>query len=233
MSTFAEEIKAIRAGEILLDAPYQLALKPRDSLRMVLLIPYEHEYSLMCMGPLALYDTINRDSTIPAVAERAILYSCLRRQGNRLVLPGNETYRTIESETRVADADIVGVSITNSADLPSFFRMLDLAGIPRRMHPLAAALAASQFDRLDEIISARTDRLNYLSRCLAEVHGVTPPITRDHVTRGAFYGYKPFFADTECPGVPKRLYIEALRAEGVSVEMPGSTHSTDPHCIRA
>ncbi len=145
-SALAAEIKAIRAREILLDGPYPLMLKPPGSLRLVLLIPYEHEYSLMCMGTLALYDTINRDVTIPAVAERAIIYSCLRRQGNRLVLPDNEAYRAIESETRVADADIVGVSITNSADLPSFFRLLDLAGIPRRSservlgsHPLVIA----------------------------------------------------------------------------------------------
>ncbi|SRR5216683_54689 len=96
-------------------------------------------------------------------------------------------------------------------------------GLNYRMHPLAAALAASQFGRLDEIINARTGRLSYLSRCLAEVHGVTPPITRDYVSRGAFYGYKPFFAEAECVGVPKRLYVEALRAEGVSVEMPGTT----------
>lgn len=96
-------------------------------------------------------------------------------------------------------------------------------GLNYRMHPLAAALAVSQFDRLDEIIRARTERLNYLSGCLADVRGVTPPITRDYVTRGAFHGYKPFFVATECPGVPKQLYVEALRAEGVSVEMPGST----------
>jgi radical SAM superfamily enzyme YgiQ (UPF0313 family) len=143
MLTFAEEIEGIRAREILLGGPYQLALKPGDSLRVVLLIPYEHEYSLMCMGPLALYDTINRDISLPAIAERAIVYSCLRRQGNRLVLPDNEVYRTIESAAPVADADIVGVSITNSADLPSLFKLLDLAGIPRRsserilgLHPL-------------------------------------------------------------------------------------------------
>jgi hypothetical protein len=58
MLTFAEEIEGIRAREILLGGQYQLTLKPGDSLRVVLLIPYEHEYSLMCMGPLALYDAI-------------------------------------------------------------------------------------------------------------------------------------------------------------------------------
>jgi perosamine synthetase len=96
-------------------------------------------------------------------------------------------------------------------------------GLNYRMHPLAAALAASQFDRLDEIISARTSRHNYLTRCLTEVGAVMPPVTRDKMTRGAFHGYKPFYVAAECPGIPKSLYVEALRAEGVSVEMPGST----------
>jgi hypothetical protein len=146
MLTFAEEIEGIRAREILLGGPYQLALKPGDSLRVVLLIPYEHEYSLMCMGPLALYDTINRDISLPAIAERAIVYSCLRRQGNRLVLPDNEVYRTIESAAPVADADIVGVSITNSADLPSLFKLLDLAGIPRRSSERILGLRQSRGD---------------------------------------------------------------------------------------
>jgi radical SAM superfamily enzyme YgiQ (UPF0313 family) len=143
MLTLTGEIEGIRAREILVDGPYPLELKPRDSLRVVLIIPYEHEYSLMCMGPLALYDSINRDIAVPAIAERAIVYSSMRRQGNRLILPGNEVYRTIESAGPVADADIVGVSITNSAELASLFRLLDLAGIPRRsrerllgQHPL-------------------------------------------------------------------------------------------------
>ncbi|MFG3309679.1 B12-binding domain-containing radical SAM protein [Streptomyces wuyuanensis] len=88
--------------------------------------------SLMCMGPMALYDLINRRSDIPAVAERAIRYSCLRTRGNRLTPPDGEIYGTIESASPVATADVVGISITNSGDLPSFFRLMDLAGIPRR-----------------------------------------------------------------------------------------------------
>ncbi|MFG3309686.1 radical SAM protein [Streptomyces wuyuanensis] len=81
---------------------------------------------------MTLYDLINRGSDIPAVAERAIRYRCLRASGNRLIPPEGEVYRTIESAAPVASSDVVGVSITNSGDLPSFFRLLELAGIPRR-----------------------------------------------------------------------------------------------------
>jgi hypothetical protein len=143
MLALTKEIEDIRTRETFIDGPYPLALKPQDSLKVALLIPYEHEYSLMCMGPLSIYDSINRDIAIPAVAERAIIYSCFRRQGNHIVLPDNEVYRTIESGMPVAEADIVGVSITNSAELASLFSLLDLAAIPRRsservlgQHPL-------------------------------------------------------------------------------------------------
>ncbi|MFK0160672.1 B12-binding domain-containing radical SAM protein [Streptomyces sp. NPDC090493] len=132
MSRLLREIEDIRKSEIPLCGPYRLTGKAPDSLRVVFLLPYMHEMSLMCMGPLALYDLVNRGSDIPAVAERAIRYSCLRASGNRLAPPEGEVYRTIESASPVATADIVGVSIANSGDLPSFFRLLDLAGIPRR-----------------------------------------------------------------------------------------------------
>lgn len=132
MSEILKEIEDIRAREVFVGGPYDLAGKPEDSTRVVFLLPYGHEYSLLCMGPLALYDLINRRSDVAAIAERAIMYDCLIVEGNRLLVPGGDAYRSIENSAAVADADIIGVSITNSGDLPSFFRMLDLAGIPRR-----------------------------------------------------------------------------------------------------
>ncbi|OLT30498.1 radical SAM protein [Actinomadura sp. CNU-125] len=132
MQTIEEEIQKIQDREIIVGAPYDFTEKPKKPLRVVFLLPYGHEYSLLCMGPLALYDLINRRKDVPAVAERAIIYDCLTEDGQRLRTPAGETYRSIESAAPVAEADIIGVSITNSGDLPSFFRLLDLAGIPRR-----------------------------------------------------------------------------------------------------
>ncbi|WP_234431339.1 B12-binding domain-containing radical SAM protein [Streptomyces sp. NRRL F-5053] len=110
---------------------------------MVFILPFGHAFSLMCNGPMGLYDLINRSVDIPAVAERALQYACLVRDGNRLTVPSREPYRSIESTTPVADADIIGLSLINSGDLHSVFRLLDLAGIPRRtadrtpgVHPL-------------------------------------------------------------------------------------------------
>lgn len=126
------EIEEITTKEQLVGEPYDLTAKSPHPLRVVFLLPYGHEYSLLCMGPLALYDLINRRPDIPAVAERAIIYDCLTENGNRLQLPSGDIYRSIENPAPVADADIIGVSITNSGDLHSFFKLLDLAGVPRR-----------------------------------------------------------------------------------------------------
>ncbi|MFH8407620.1 B12-binding domain-containing radical SAM protein [Streptomyces sp. NPDC018019] len=139
-SALDEEIAGLR--EIRLSAPYT-PKDPRGLLRMVFLLPFGHAFSLMCNGPMALYDLINRSPHIPAVAERALQYACLTRDGNRLRTPGGAPYRTIESPRPVREADIVGLSMINAGDLHSVLRLLDLAQIPRRsrdrilgIHPL-------------------------------------------------------------------------------------------------
>ncbi|MET9428163.1 radical SAM protein [Streptomyces sp. NPDC003036] len=142
MSLLQREIDGIRAREIPLADPYE-PKDPDGLLRMVFLMPFGHAYSLMCNGPMSLRDLINRTPDIPAVAERAIEYDCLVRDGNRLTTPGGEPYRSIESPLPVAQADVIGISVINSGDLHSVLRLLDLAGVPRRtadrvpgLHPL-------------------------------------------------------------------------------------------------
>ena len=68
----------------------------------------------------------------------------------------------------------------------------------------------------------RRQNLDYLSERLRQVPGITPPITRPHVTRGGFYGYKPVYEQDVLGGLPINLYIKALRAEGVRVKRPDS-----------
>ena len=131
MSQLQQEIDGILAREIQVADPY----KPKDPagrLRMVFLMPFGHSYSLMCNGPMALRDLINRSPDVPAVAERAIEYDCLVRDGNRLLTPDGEPYRSIESAEPVSEAEVIGISVINSGDLHSVLRLLDLAGVPRR-----------------------------------------------------------------------------------------------------
>jgi radical SAM superfamily enzyme YgiQ (UPF0313 family) len=144
MPALLNEIRQIASSEIrIADRPYSAAGKPADALRVVFLFPYGHAYSLMCNGPMSLYDLINTRPDVPAVAERALTYDCLVREGNRLRLPDGEPYRSIESGLPVNQAHVIGVAVANAGDLHSVFRLLDLAGIPRRaadrragVHPL-------------------------------------------------------------------------------------------------
>lgn len=142
MTLLSKEIDAIHERETQLSGPYR-PKNPHELLRMVFLFPFSHAYSLMCGGPMGLYDLVNRSPGIPAVAERAPQYDCLVRDGNRLTTPDGEPYRSIESPLPVSEADVVGLSMVNSGDLHSALRLLDLAGIPRRaveripgVHPL-------------------------------------------------------------------------------------------------
>ncbi|WP_238782981.1 B12-binding domain-containing radical SAM protein [Streptomyces monomycini] len=128
-SVLDEEIANLH--ETRLTAPYPRKISG-GLLRMVFMLPFGHAFSLMCNGPMALYDLVNRSPNIPAVAERALQYDCLVREGNRLSTPDGVPYRTIESPRPVREADIVGISMINAGDLHSVLRLLDLAGVPRR-----------------------------------------------------------------------------------------------------
>jgi perosamine synthetase len=91
-----------------------------------------------------------------------------------------------------------------------------------RMHPLAAAIANVQLPHLDEWNEMRRRNLDYLSDLLRDIPGMDPPITRSHVTRGGYYGYKPVYQPEELDNLPIEIYIEALQAEGVRVKRPDS-----------
>ncbi|MFJ4638216.1 hypothetical protein ACIP69_21680 [Streptomyces hygroscopicus] len=69
MTLLSKEIDAIHERETQLSGPYP-SKNPNELLRMVFLFPFSHAYSLMCGGPMGLYDLVNRSPGIPAVAER-------------------------------------------------------------------------------------------------------------------------------------------------------------------
>ncbi|ANW22214.1 B12-binding domain-containing radical SAM protein [Streptomyces clavuligerus] len=180
MSQLDLEAAAIQSRETVLGTPYPTEHREND-LRMVFLFPYGHGYSLMCNGPMALYDLINRDQSLPAYAERAFQYDCLIRDGNRLITPNDEIYRSVESPAPVHEADIVGVSVTNAGDMHSVFRLLDLAVIPRRTtdrvpgrHPVVVGgqggLANPEVlaDYLDVVVLGEAERS--LPRLIRTVH---------------------------------------------------------------
>jgi dTDP-4-amino-4,6-dideoxygalactose transaminase len=94
-------------------------------------------------------------------------------------------------------------------------------GLNYRMHPLAAALALVSSHDLDGRIRDRTSLLDRLAAGLRGVPGVEPPTTRPGCTRGAYYGFKVRFTG-EWTAVPVDLVVDALVAEGLDVNKPGS-----------
>jgi dTDP-4-amino-4,6-dideoxygalactose transaminase len=102
-------------------------------------------------------------------------------------------------------------------------------GLNYRMHPLAAALARRQFQDLDAYLDGRTANLERLSARLANIPGIEPPARKAYVTRHAYYNYKPLYQAEALGGLDRRVYIEALRAEGAPVE---DSTSIPLHCER-
>ena len=100
-------------------------------------------------------------------------------------------------------------------------------GLNYRMHPLAAALARRQFQDLDAYIDGRTANLERLSARLAPIPGIDPPARKAYATRHSYYNYKPQYRADELEGLDRRVYIEALRAEGAPVE---ASTSLPLHC---
>ena len=100
-------------------------------------------------------------------------------------------------------------------------------GLNYRMHPLAAALARRQFQDLDAYIDGRTANLERLSARLTSIPGIEPPARKAYVTRHPYYNYKPLYEAEALGGLERRLYIEALRAEGAPVE---DSTSLPLHC---
>lgn len=100
-------------------------------------------------------------------------------------------------------------------------------GLNYRMHPLAAALARRQFEDLDAYIDGREANLGLLSEGLASVAGVDPPARRPYATRHPWFNYKPLYDAEALDGLDRRLFIDALRAEGAPV---GDSTSVPLHC---
>jgi perosamine synthetase len=102
-------------------------------------------------------------------------------------------------------------------------------GYKYRIAPLSAAIARVQLRHLDERNKRRDDNVKYLMDGIAECEGIYPLKPPDDLFRG--YYSRPYvrYAADELGGLPKEKFLEALRAEGVSVSggaPGGSDHLT-------
>lgn len=84
-----------------------------------------------------------------------------------------------------------------------------------RMTEWQGAILVSQLSRLDQQVETRERNSQYLARGLEEIDGIAP-IDRDpRVTRWGFYYWNLLYDQEGFDGVPRDLFLEAIRAEGV------------------
>lgn len=96
-------------------------------------------------------------------------------------------------------------------------------GLKFRIHPLAAAIALGQLERLDSYLIGRTEIAGILGEELADVEGLSTPHVMEE-TLAAWYGYPIIYSGDELGGLPIEKFFEALQSEGLlDVDRPGST----------
>ncbi|MCU5237114.1 DegT/DnrJ/EryC1/StrS family aminotransferase [Bacillus cereus] len=152
--------------------------------------------------------------------------ACFSLQSKKIVSAGQGGMLITNNQEIYEKAVLFGhfrVRSEESVLTPSLRQFCDTGyGLNYRMHSLAAAMGVVQFNKLDERIYNRQQRLEYFTKGLKGIKGITPPITHSHVTRGAFYGYKPRYNKEELGGLSYDIYLKALQAEGVKVKRTGS-----------
>lgn len=152
--------------------------------------------------------------------------SCFSLQGKKIIYAGEGGILLTNNEIIYERAVLYGHYRARTKQCVKKEFLVDYAstgyGLKFRMHPLAAALAKVGLKKLDERIDQRRKNLDYFSELLKDIKGIDPPITKDYVTRGAYYGYKPLYKSEELGGLPIKTYVRALQAEGLEIHEPGS-----------
>jgi dTDP-4-amino-4,6-dideoxygalactose transaminase len=153
--------------------------------------------------------------------------ACFSLQGNKMITAGEGGILITDNQEIYERATLLGHYRNRSEQCvkSEFYKRFVKTGygLKYRMHPLGAVIASKQFDNLDKWNKMRKECLEYLSEGLKKIKGIEPPVTKDYVTRGAFYGYKPKFKPEDFDNrISINKYVKALQAEGVDIDIPGS-----------
>ncbi len=93
--------------------------------------------------------------------------------------------------------------------------LVNMVGFNYRMTEIEAAIALQQLRKLESLVVPRVAAAEYLTKRLAPLPGLTPPLVRPGVRHGYYvYAVKYDEAVTE---VPRGWLVTALKAEGIPV----------------
>jgi dTDP-4-amino-4,6-dideoxygalactose transaminase len=93
-------------------------------------------------------------------------------------------------------------------------------GMKLRMSPFNAIVALHSLRNFPAMKENRHRCLGYLKERLAEVDYIEPPYVAPDVDMGAWYGFKPLYRPERLSGVPRQKLVQALQAEGLTVDSP-------------
>ncbi len=91
-------------------------------------------------------------------------------------------------------------------------------GLNYRITNLSAAVARAQFAKLPALTEPRVRLAERLSKGLSQIPGITPPVVRDGCTHVYYFFTMKY--DAEVTGLPRKLFTDAVRAEGFPIN-PG------------
>lgn len=148
-------------------------------------------------------------------------------QGNKLLTGGEGGVLLTDSRDIYERATLLGHSLKRSEQCVTSPRWREILrtgyGLKFRMHPLAAVMVLHLLEHhCFDWVASRGRVLDYFAGALGELDFVTPMARREYVTSmGAHYGFKPRI-DFAALGVSRSRLVQALQAEGVDVDEPGS-----------
>lgn len=159
--------------------------------------------------------------------------ACFSFDNNKLLASGEAGVLITKSqeifEKSMLFSDL-GARIKKQIKLPRYKKFIETGlGLKYRIHPLAAVIANEKVKILDELNNGRVKTLNYFSNLLKETKSIIPPVNKEYVERGGFYGYKPVYNSESLDGLQISAFIKILQAEGVDVRQTVSPplHKTE------
>ena len=121
-----------------------------------------------------------------------------------------------------------GIAVTNDDDLAERMKLIrnhaeavvddkghddfvNMVGFNLRMTEIEAAISRQQLKKLKGLVEARIENVNYLSKRLNELPGITPASVRENATH--VYYMHPLTYDISKTGVRRERFVEAVKAE--------------------
>ncbi len=142
-------------------------------------------------------------------------------QGSKVLVAG-EGGMLITNRTEVYDRALVLGShgrIQYHAHDVAIRELTTGLGFKYRPHPLGAAIALAQFERLDAYNAGRRGNYEYLMAGLRDLPALRVTETPEGGVRGGYYGTRLRYDSRKLVGISRGTLLKALRAEGVPCDI--------------